>query len=281
MNDLLKVLKWYKDNGVDDCVNETLVDNFSEKICDKVKDENPDFISKSNSSKNLIDTVKALTQRTNNLSNDVSSNLVKLEDIINSAREAADSAKSLDELRKVVEEFEGCSSIKQIANNTVFGEGNPESDILIIGEAPGNNEDLQGRPFCGEDGKLMDAMFEALGYKRSSLYITNTLFWRPPGNRTPTMEELAMCKPFVEKHIALVRPKLILMMGATVLTNMLSITESITKVRRKFFDYINKYLDYTVKATPLFHPSYLLRQPIKKRDAWKDLLNIKYQIDLL
>jgi DNA polymerase len=118
-------------------------------------------------------------------------------------------------------------------------------------------------------------MFKNIGFKREDLYITNTLFWRPPGNRRPTEDELAMCKPFVEKHIFLKKPKLIILMGATAMQDILEIKDPISKARGKFYDYQNEYLEDPIKTCIFFHPSYLIRQPSKKREAWKDLLMIK------
>jgi len=150
-----------------------------------------------------------------------------------------------------------------------------DASVMFIGEAPGAEEDAKGIPFCGASGKLMDQIFAHVGLSRDkNIYITNTIFWRPPGNRKPTPEELAMCEPFVEKHIALIRPKLIVLVGGTAVASILGITQGITKIRGKFFDYKNGYLDYSIKAVPIFHPSYLLRSPGQKRYAWIDALQI-------
>ena len=199
-----------------------------------------------------------------------------VEDSIKKARELADNVKNIDELKEIVENFDGHLDIKKLATHTVFGEGNRQADIMIIGEAPGNNEDLEGRPFCGQSGQLLDAMFKSIGINREDMYITNTLFWRPPGNRTPTEDEINICRPFVEKHIALINPKIIIFMGATALKDLIETNLTITKARRQLFNYTNQYLDgKVIKTTPLFHPSYLLRQSNKKKDAWGDLLFVK------
>lgn len=182
---------------------------------------------------------------------------------------------TLEELEEKVRSFEGCQ-LKQSATNTVFSDGYKSSKVLILGEAPGNNEDLQGIPFCGESGKLLDNMFASIGFERSkNLYITNTLFWRPPGNRRPTKEELEICRPFVEKHIALIKPELIITTGSTAMALILGEKVSITKSRGATFEYQNEYMDFSCKAIPFFHPAYLMRQPTKKREAWKDLLFIQ------
>jgi uracil-DNA glycosylase family 4 len=175
-------------------------------------------------------------------------------------------------------DFKDCS-LKKMATNTVFSDGDPKSDIMIIGEAPGNHEDLQGIPFCGDSGKLLNSMFEAINITRENLYITNTLFWRPPGNRKPTKDELAMCLPFVEKHIYFIQPKLIILMGATAMSQILKNNEAISSVRGKFLEYQNCYLKDKIPVMTMFHPSYLTRQAMNKKLAWKDLLNIKKFLD--
>ncbi len=227
---------------------------------------------------NVYSAITKLAQRQNNLtqenSEDQSAPLLSVKQIIDQAKQMAEAAQNLQQLKQAVENFDGCS-IKKMATNTVFSDGNPKSPIMVIGEAPGNQEDLQGIPFCGDSGKLLDEMFKAIGFKRENLYITNTLFWRPPGNRRPNEEELAMCQPFLQKHIFLVKPKLIVLMGATAMVDVLKINEPISKMRGKFFDYQNQYLPDPIKSTVLFHPAYLMRQSSKKREAWMDLLMIK------
>ncbi len=220
--------------------------------------------------------------RNDNLKMIKETNTGTVNDFIAKARELADKANTIDDLKNIVENFDGYLDIKKLATNTVFGEGNRNSDIMIIGEAPGNNEDLEGRPFCGQSGQLLDEMFKSIGIKREDLYITNTLFWRPPGNRTPTDDEINICRPFVEKHIALINPKIIVFMGATALKDLVETNLTITKARRQLFDYTNIYLNgRVIKTTPLFHPSYLLRQSSKKKDAWGDLLFLSNIINTL
>ncbi len=191
------------------------------------------------------------------------------------ARELANNANTIDELRKAVENFEGCD-LKKFANKTVFSDGNPDSDIMLIGEAPGATEDEQGIPFCGESGLLLDKMIEVIGLSRTkNAYITNAIFWRPPANRRPTTEEIEICKPFVEKHIALINPKLIILIGGTATTALLGKKITIADVRQNNYDYSNQYLTDSITTTALFHPAYLMRQPTKKKPTWYDLLKIK------
>jgi uracil-DNA glycosylase family 4 len=188
-----------------------------------------------------------------------------------------DLCQSLVALRALVESFNGCD-LKKSAINTVFSDGNPEADIMFIGEAPGASEDEQGIPFCGQSGKLLDNIIAAIGLTREkNAYITNTVFWRPPANRKPTPEEIAICRPFVKKHIALIAPKLIIMVGSTAVESLLEINQPITKLRGEYFEYTNEYMNgRTVRTTVIFHPSYLLRQPSHKKTMWFDLLKIKH-----
>lgn len=190
------------------------------------------------------------------------------------ARELADSAKTLDELREAVMHFDGCS-LKKTATNTVFADGNPEARVMLIGEAPGAEEDKQGIPFCGASGKLLDNVFASIGLNRTNFYITNTLFWRPPGNRQPTPEELAICAPFVEKHIALINPAVLVLVGSTAAKSMLDTTVGITRLRGKPHAHANRYLGKEVPVFVTFHPSFLLRQPGQKKQAWQDMLLIE------
>ncbi len=194
---------------------------------------------------------------------------------VKKAKDLADKATTLEELKKAVEGFDGLA-IKKSATNTVFGEGNPKSDVMFIGEAPGENEDLEGRPFCGLSGQLLDKMLKFIGLERAkNFYITNTLFWRPPGNRKPTPEELAICKPFVEKHIALISPKVIILVGGTATFSVLGSKDSISQLRKVISPYNNEYLKKEVPCFAIYHPSFLLRSPSQKKVAWDDLLKIK------
>jgi len=192
-----------------------------------------------------------------------------------SARNIAEKCTTLEELKKAITDFDGLA-IKKTATNTVFSDGDPQAEIMFIGEAPGENEDLQGIPFCGASGKLMDEILKWAGFERSkNIYISNTLFWRPPGNRRPTPEELAICRPFVERHIALINPKLLVLVGGTATLALLSTKTGITKLRGKFHEYKNPYLSDSIPTVAVFHPSFLLRQPSQKKTFWFDILAIK------
>ena len=191
------------------------------------------------------------------------------------SRKLADEAQTLADLEAAVRGFDGCA-IKKTASKTVFADGNPKGRVMIIGEAPGAQEDIQGIPFCGPSGQLLDRMLAAIGLNRAeSAYISNTVFWRPPGNRQPSPEETAICLPFVEKHIALVKPALLICAGGVAATTLLRKDQSISRLRGKFYDYSNQYLQNPVPTVLIYHPSYLLRSPHQKRLAWNDLLMIQ------
>ena len=193
------------------------------------------------------------------------------------SRAAARQADTLAALRLALEAFEGCA-LKQTATNLVFADGNPEADLMILGEAPGAEEDRQGTPFVGPSGQLLDRMLGAIGRDRTSAYISNVLFWRPPGNRTPTDAEVAACMPFVQRHIALVRPKVLVFVGGAAAKALLERKEGIMRLRGTWYDYRNPDLDVPIPALAIFHPAYLLRSPGQKRQTWRDLLMLRARL---
>jgi uracil-DNA glycosylase len=192
------------------------------------------------------------------------------------AETAARAAATLEDLRLAMTAFDHCE-LKKGARNTVFADGNPAARVLILGEAPGADEDREGRPFVGRAGQLLDRMFAAIGLSRTSLdartalYITNVLPWRPPGNRDPEPGEIAMLRPFVERHIALVDPQMIVVMGNTPLFALTG-TKGILRARGTWTEALGKPL------LPMTHPAYLLRNPSAKREAWADLLSLQARL---
>lgn len=193
-----------------------------------------------------------------------------------SAREVAAACSTLDELRAAVEAFDGCQ-LKVTAKHTVFADGHQDAPVMLIGEAPGRDEDLQGLPFVGRSGQLLDRMLNAVGLERAtSAYITNVIFWRPPGNRPPTPEEAAACAPFLVRHIELKQPKVLVLLGGTPVKHVLGIEEGITRTRGKWGRYMMNGVE--IPALPTFHPAYLLRQPAAKKLAWQDLLSLKLRL---
>lgn len=193
------------------------------------------------------------------------------------ARTLAAAAKTIAELEAAVAAFDGCA-LKATATRLVFADGNPAAKIMLIGEAPGADEDRQGKPFVGASGQLLDRMLACIGLDRKSTYITNILFWRPPGNRTPTTAEVAACLPFVERHIELVAPKLLVLVGGAAAKALLNTQEGIIKLRGRWFEFQRPGLRQPIPAIATFHPAYLLRSPGQKRDAWRDLLAIKHRL---
>jgi len=186
----------------------------------------------------------------------------------------------VEALAALVAGFEGCA-LKRTATNTVFADGNPVAPVMIIGEGPGADEDRIGRPFVGRAGQLLDRMLAAIGLDRSGVVITNVVYWRPPGNRTPTAAEIASCLPFVLRHIALVRPKVLVLAGGTAAGALLPQGQGITRLRGRWFDLAVPGLDRPVPTLPMFHPSFLLRTPERKREAWRDLLSLRARLDEL
>jgi DNA polymerase len=183
-------------------------------------------------------------------------------------------AATLDELREAMAGFTG-SPLRETATNLVFGDGVPGAPVMVIGEAPGAEEDRQGKPFVGASGQLLDRMFGSIGLSRAeSLYITNILPFRPPGNRTPTDAEIALFLPFVLRHVALARPRLLVLAGGVAAKGVLQLRDGITRLRGRWHQ-VSILDDKVLMALPTLHPAYLLRNPIAKRDAWADLLMLQ------
>lgn len=193
-----------------------------------------------------------------------------------SARDAAAQCRTLDELQAAVLAFNGCV-LKQTAKHTVFADGSREAPVMLIGEAPGRDEDLQGLPFVGPSGMLLDRMLAAIGLSRKdSAYITNVIFWRPPGNRPPTPEEAAICAPFLVRHIALKQPRVLVLLGGTPVRHVLNWEDGITRVRGRWGVYRTDGLE--IPTLPTFHPAYLLRQPSAKKLVWQDLQSLREKL---
>src|SRR6267142_1861866 len=190
---------------------------------------------------------------------------------ISSAREGARTAPTLEALRALLENFDGCA-LKHTATRLVFAAGNPQARIMFVGEAPGRDEDIEGLPFVGRSGKLLDRMIAAIGLDRSKAYIANVIPWRPPGNRTPTPQETQICLPFIQRQIELVNPDVLVTLGNPSTQTLLSTREGIMKTRGKWFDYDTG--TRVIRALATFHPAYLLRSPSYKRMAWQDLRSI-------
>jgi DNA polymerase len=262
--DLASLLKWYVDQGIDETIGEEAVDRFAA----------PAPVSASALS---VTPVQAPVQAPTPIRAAIQASLprgpvpIESPQLVEDARALARRCASVGELEQAVRAFEGCA-LKRTAKNTVFADGVAGAPVMVVGEAPGADEDRLGKPFVGVSGQLMDRMFEAIGMSRErDLYITNILFWRPPGNRTPTLSEQAICLAFTRRHIELARPKVLVLAGGTAAKSVLDTTEGIMRLRGKW---TSLGLDdgSTVPTLPTFHPAYLLRTPASKRQSWSDLL---------
>lgn len=202
--------------------------------------------------------------------------------VLKYAHEAAAKTGTLGELKTALENFDA-GPVKAGARHTVFARGNESAKLMIIGEAPGREEDAQGLPFVGQSGQLLDRMLGAAGFGADDIYITNAFNWRPPKNRKPTPDELAMTLPFLERHITLINPKVIILAGATPMQTVLNLTSGITRARGQWHDYVVKNQDgtdsdKTIPSLPTFHPAFLLRAPLAKRDVWHDLQSAREKL---
>ncbi|WP_342108550.1 uracil-DNA glycosylase [Methylobacterium sp. SI9] len=192
------------------------------------------------------------------------------------ARMRARQAKSLDELERILADFDACP-LRFTAKNLVFADGNPEARVMFLGEAPGADEDRIGKPFMGRSGQLLDKMMKAIGLDRTSAYIGNIVPWRPPGNRNPTPQEVAVCRPFVERQIELVDPDIIVCLGAPATQTLTGSKDGILRTRGRLFPY--KLPNREVKLLATLHPAFLLRQPVQKRLAWRDFRSLRALLD--
>ncbi len=194
------------------------------------------------------------------------------------ARALAAGASTIAALRAALDGFTGCN-LRNSAKSLVFADGNPEAPVMVIGEAPGRDEDLQGLPFVGGAGQLLDRMLKAIGLDRSGVYITTMVPWRPPGNRTPAPHEIELCRPFIERHVALAQPKLLLLMGNVATKALLRTDKGILSIRGRFVDCTLN--GQVIPALPTLDPAYLLRNPAQKRHSWADLQVLKDRLDAL
>jgi len=204
---------------------------------------------------------------------------VSADDAIGGAMAAAAASSSLPELKAAMEAFDGCA-LKRTATNTVFADGVAEGGVMLIGEAPGRDEDRVGKPFVGRAGQLLDKMLAAIALDRkTNAYITNVINWRPPDNRDPSPEEAAQCLPFLRRHIELANPGVIILLGAVAARHVVGISDGIMKLRGRWLEY--RVGDHMVPLMPTLHPAYLLRQPAHKKLAWRDLQAVKEKMRML
>lgn len=193
------------------------------------------------------------------------------------AHELAAAANTVEELHQALERFDGCA-LKLTATNLVFCDGNPEARLLMIGEAPGAEEDRQGKPFVGPAGKLLDRMLASIGLDRGSVLISNTIYWRPPGNRNPAPDEVAACLPFVERLVEIVDPAVLVLVGGIATKTLLATNDGIMKLHGRWFTFETPRMSRPVPTMPIYHPAFLLRSPGQKRAAWRDLIEIRRRL---
>ncbi len=267
----LAVLRWLIEAGADEAVSETPANRFAQSssppLPPATRAPSPSR-GKGRDNDRIAAAPSVAPKRTSTTAQTVS-----LSTAPGAARALAQSCTTLAELKTAVMNFEGCE-LKRFATNTVFADGDPSGRIMLIGEAPGRDEDLQGLPFVGRAGKLLDRMLAEIGLNRRKVYITNVLNWRPPQNREPSPEEAATCLPFLHRHIELADPKIMILLGAVSVRHVLGLTEGITRVRGKWNLYQSVALNRSIPVMPTLHPAYLLRQPAAKRLAWRDLLAV-------
>ncbi len=251
---LKTLLSIYKDAGVDELISPTSRNRFQE----------------------IEDTLALMPLSLEEKKGPVIAPLISPKVAHITANTSAQSAQTLEELKAALLAFEGCA-LKYTATNLVFGDGNPKARVMLIGEAPGADEDRQGLPFVGQSGQLLDKMFATIGLTRQSFYITNIIPWRPPGNRQPTPAEADACLPFVRRHIDLVNPDFLILVGGTATKTLLGGRDGIMRLRGSWKEYISE-AGKKMKVIAIFHPAYLLRSPGQKREVWLDLIKIKHTL---
>ena len=259
MNVYKQVLDWYLQSGVDEVTGLSAVNRMTPKAeAALLKAPLPPMPS------------AAMPQ---------ADTVVLPDNLLQNAVELAQKAQSLDELKKALESFDGCP-LKKTAKNTVFGQGNPNADVMLIGEAPGADEDRLGLPFVGLSGQLLDKQLQAVGLSRqTNVYISNIIPWRPPGNRSPSDTEISLCLPFIKRHIELVNPKIIVTLGSIAFTSLIGKGETISKARGIWHSYQTEGLIAPIDVLPIFHPAFLLRTPAQKKASWHDFLMIQEKLN--
>src|SRR5215468_5269995 len=263
------LLTFYQEAGVDALVGETPVDRLAgdpPPTAPKVD------TARASDDAGFAEAARPAPARMPELRERPSAAVLSPEAAVMAAREAAKSAENLAELKAMLDRFEGCA-LRTTATQLVFADGDPRARVMFVGEAPGRDEDIEGLPFVGRSGKLLDRMMAAIGLDRSSAYIANIVPWRPPGNRTPTPQESAICLPFTLRQIELADPDVLVCLGNPSTQTLLNSKDGIIKTRGRWFPFHTGTRE--IRAIATLHPAYLLRQPLQKRLAWRDFLAIK------
>jgi uracil-DNA glycosylase len=260
-SDPAALLAWYIEAGVDVAIDETPVDRLAAPPPKPQAQEKP---------------IAVFEAPTRGDGDRLAAAVPASDETAQAAREIAKAAGTLEELREALAGFDGCN-LKLTATQLVFADGNPDARIMFIGEAPGRDEDIQGLPFVGRSGQLLDRMLAAIGLDRKLVYIANVVPWRPPGNRTPTPQETAICRPFIDRQIELVAPDFLICLGGAAAKELLNTSEGILRLRGNWRDFPSG--ERKLQAMATLHPAYLLRQPLQKRLAWRDFLAIKAALE--
>ncbi len=272
-----EVLKWQIEAGADEAIN-----NIPTNYLARTTTEDKSSESVKQLPTNPLNELSKNELKTQEKS---SKNLNYNNERFETAEQLAEKSLSLYSLKSNLSKFEGCR-LKSTATNLVFGTGQSKADVMFIGEAPGREEDRDGVPFIGASGQLLDLMLSYIGLNRDqNIYITNILPWRPPGNRHPTDTEIASCMPFVKRHIQLVSPRVLVLLGGASYKALTNNTEGITRVRGKWFEYkqptLSKEETQIIPTIATLHPAYILRQPAQKKAIWKDLISVRNRLDNL
>lgn len=278
---LADLLRFYAEAGYDEALQETPVDRFAEPQAS----ERPQTAERLQAVERPLQkrpAAQAPSARTEQRTPPAQARPAAMpaavpdEEQVARARALAGEAKSLDELREIVAGFDGCN-LKFTAKSLVFADGNPEAALMLVGEAPGREEDLAGLPFVGRSGQLLDRMLAAIGRDRTSAYIANVIPWRPPGNRDPSPLETEICRPFIERQIELAAPKVLMTLGNPSTKQLLKTQTGIMRMRGNWSVYVTGS-GVEIPAMPTLHPAYLLRNPAHKRLAWRDFLEVKARL---
>jgi uracil-DNA glycosylase family 4 len=263
--DARDLIAFYRDAGVDSLLGEEPVDRFADEVTPvppvPARPSSPPLAGKGHAS-----------DATGIAAPSIATAPPSPEAAVMAARAAAKSAASLEALRALLDTFEGCM-LRATATRLVFADGNPKGRVMFVGEAPGRDEDIAGIPFVGRSGKLLDLMMQAVGLDRTHVYIANIVPWRPPGNRTPTPQESAICLPFIHRQIELADPDILVCLGQPSTQTLLGTREGITRTRGRWFKFDTGSRE--IRALATYHPAFLLRSPLQKRLAWRDFLALK------
>jgi uracil-DNA glycosylase len=274
------LMRWYLDAGVDETTGAEPVNRFAgmeEPVPSAIASRSPPPASRPETrTRANIDRIGVAPEpRASPRPQPLS--FLPEEMLVQHAVSLAADARSLAALREALDLFDGCP-LKKTATNLVFGRGNPDARLVFVGEAPGAEEDLKGLPFVGPSGRLLDRILRSIDLGADDIFISNTVFWRPPGNRSPTSSETAACMPFLQRMLELIDPDIVVALGGPAGTALLGRTESVGKLRGRWFSFQTPGLARPAAATVTFHPAYLLRSPAQKRLAWRDWLAIKRKL---